>query len=330
VTVAIVGAAAVSPLGLGWRGLGERGAPQVATLLATSYPAVTGFEVPVIPEASDAGDAKSRRLMSRAARFAAIAAREAARDAAWAECGGVGYWLGVGASGGPVAEMVAIINASVDGGAVSLARLGAQGLQASNPLTTFQVLNNFTMCHGAILEGTTGPNGAFYSRGAGTVHALAEAVYAIESGDCDRALAGGADTALHPATWGELARGGFEGLVPAEGAGLLALAREAAAPLGFVEHVGVGEAGLAAARGAELCVLAPCGAAARSSLRDLAPDAPETIDVTAWRGEALAAAPALAWLAALARIVTGRARRAAILSLGPDGELGVVVLRGTS
>jgi hypothetical protein len=101
---------------------------------------------------------------------------------------------------------------------VSLARLGADGLLASNPLDTFRVLNNFTMCHGAILEGTTGPNGAFFSRGTGTVHALAEAVHAIESGDCERALAGGSDTALHPATWAELARDGFTDLVPSAGA----------------------------------------------------------------------------------------------------------------
>jgi len=321
--VAIVGAAAVSPLGLGWRALGDRGEPRAQTALRRSHPHVAGFEVPAIPEALDAGDAKSRRLMSRAARLAAMAARDALRDAGWTDRGGVGYWLGVGASGGSLSELVAVLELAMHDGGVSLARLGADGLLASNPLNTFQVLNNFTMCHGAILEGTTGPNGALFSRGAGTVHALAEAVYAIESGDCERALAGGADTALHPATWAELARDGFAELVPSEGAGLLALARDAAAPLAIVESAGVGDT--AAIRDADLYVLAPWGEPARARLRELARG--PSIDVTAWRGEALAAAPALAWLAALARIASGRARRAAVLSLGPDGELGVVVLR---
>ena len=47
---------------------------------------------------------------------------------------------------------------------------------ACNPLFAFQLMNNFTLCHGAIRGGLGGPNGAFFSRGAGTVRALAEAV----------------------------------------------------------------------------------------------------------------------------------------------------------
>lgn len=335
-TVAIVGAAAVSPLGLGWRGLSEPGHPNPASLLDASHPGVGGFEVPALSEALDAGDVKSRRLMSRSARFAAIAAREALREAGWQVRADVGYWLGVGASGGPLGEIVAMLRIALEDGEVSLARLGAEGLLASNPLHTFQVLNNFAMCHGAIVEGTCGPNGALYSRGAGTVHALAEAVYAIENGDCVRALAGGADTALHPVTWAELARDGLtaEGLVPSEGAGVLALARahDATAPLAIIEHVGVGDQP-GAVDGADLVVIAPWGEPPRVRLRELAgtgAGAHEVIDVTAMRGEALAATPALAWLAALDRIVARRARRAAVLSIGPDGELGVVVLRAPS
>ena len=163
--VAIVGAAAVSPLGLGWRGLGDAGDPRKATLLAATHPAVRGYEVPEMPEGRDAGDAKSRRLMSRSARFAAIAARDALREAAWPERGAVGYWLGVGASGGPLGEITAMLNIASEHGEVSLARLGGEGLQVSNPLQRFQVLNNFVMCHGAILEQVGGPNGALFSRG---------------------------------------------------------------------------------------------------------------------------------------------------------------------
>ena len=163
------------------------------------------------------------------------------------------------------------------------------------------------------------------------MHALGEAVYAIESGDGERAIAGGADTALHPVTWAELVRDGFAagGLVPSEGAGVVALARSAEAPLAIVEHVSVGDDS-GAANGADLVVIAPWGDPARTRLRELACDATEVLDVTAWRGEALAATPALAWLAALDRIVARRASRAAVLSIGPHGELGVVVLRGAA
>ncbi len=350
--VAIVGAAALGPHGLGWRGLGdlaERGLPSAATLLAATqsaatllaatHPGTRGLEVPAIAPDDDVPP-KALRLMSRAARFAAIVLREALREAGWTERAGVGYWLGVGASGGPLHELVAMLQLAREGDHVSLERLGREGLLASNPLQSFQVLNNFTMCHGAILEGTSGPNGALFSRGAGTVHALAEAIYAISDGDCARALAGGADTALHPVTWTELVRDGFAagGLVPSEGAAVLALADAAvtAAPLAFVEFAGVGgpaDAAAAHAPGAdaELVVIAPWGEHARELLHARAytgAGTREVIDATAQLGEALAATPALAWLVALDRIVSGRARSACVLSLGPDGELGTVVLRG--
>ena len=68
------------------------------------------------------------------------------------------------------------------------------------------------------------------------------------------------------------------------------------------------------------------GAPARAQLLELAAGRP-VLDVTAGLGESLAATPAIAWLVALDAIVAGRTRRAAILSLGIDGELGVVVLR---
>ena len=102
--------------------------------------------------------------------------------------------------------MIALLDESIEGGAFSLARFGEHGLGACNPLLAFQLMNNFTMCHGAILEGVGGPNGALFSRGAGTTAALIQAVHAIRQEDCDHAVAGGADSATHPVTRAELAR----------------------------------------------------------------------------------------------------------------------------
>ena len=329
--VAIVGAAAVSPRGIGWRGLSDPGSSHASTLLAATHPGVRGFEVPPIRADADVPP-KARRLMSRGAWLAAIAMRDALIDATWSDRADVGCWLGVGASGGPLVEMVAMLQIARDGDHVSMLRLGREGLLASNPLQSFQVLNNFTMCHGAILEGTSGPNGAFFSRGAGTAHALAEAVFAISDDDCRRALAGGSDTALHPVTWAELVRDGFAagGLVPSEGAAVLALANleDCCEPLAIVDHVGIGELSVPHA-GIDVVVIAPWGAAARDVLSEHA-KAIEVIDATAVLGEALAATPALAWTIALDRIASGRARGAAVLSLGPDGEPCTVLLRGHS
>jgi hypothetical protein len=297
------------------------------------------FEVPPIPASMDAGDGRSRKAMSRPARLAAIAAREALSGHPREAREGIGYFLGVGASGGPVGEMLAMLRPSLDEhDEVSLTRLGEQGLAASNPLFTFHVLNNFTLCHGAILEGTQGPSAAIFSRGGGTVRALAEAAAAIGDGDCDRALAGGADTALHTVTWSELGRDRFveRGLVPAEGAALILLARDGDAPICSLERAtlvpaqrrALGEALAEAPRiEADHVILAPWGEPARASLARFAAEASpgaEVLDVTRALGDSLAATPALAWACAIDAIASGASRRAVVLSAGIDGDLGVV------
>jgi hypothetical protein len=352
--VAVAGAGALSAFGPSWRGLGRavetRGVEPVASReLEATHPGTPAFEVPPIPASQDAGDGRARKAMSRPARLAAVGMREALAGAGWAEGREeIGCFLGVGASSGPIGEMVAMVRESLDErGSISPARLGAEGLAASNPLFTFHVLNNFTLCHGAILEGLSGPNAALFSRGGGTVTALREAMAAIADGDCDRALAGGADTAVHPVTWSELARDGFaaRGLVPGEGAALLALARPGAcaAPLCFVERATLHpgrcrtlDAVLAAVRAQagtlgriDRILIAPWGGPARDALDRLAGEAFPAVpvdDVTRSLGEALAATPALAWAAAVDQLASGDAGRVLVVSAGIDGDVGAVTL----
>jgi hypothetical protein len=333
VTVAIVGAAAISRHGAGWRGLGEALA--------------AGAVLPGVPALAPLGQPKVQKMMSRGAYLAASCLGALVRDAPLAPRSGCGYFLGVGASGGSLDDVIALLAESIAGGGFSLARFGDRGLGACNPLLAFQLMNNFTLCHGAILEGLGGPNAALFSRGAGTTAALIEAVHAIADQDCAHAIAGGADSALHPVTLAELARErpGTPALVPSEGAALLALqALEVAASdavLGVVEGCAIAS-GLARPlveaveeavtraelTGADLVVIAPWGPAVAAELRgwahDNAPDA-RVVDSSAL-GEALAASPALAWLAALDLLVAGRARRALVLSAGTDGDIGAVVL----
>jgi 3-oxoacyl-(acyl-carrier-protein) synthase len=335
-SVAIAGAGAVSAFGIGWRGLGRAVAggalrPRESVLLRESHPGTLASEVGEIPPRLDAGDARARKLMSRAARLSAIAMREALAEAGFREGRErIGAWMGVGASGLAMEDVPAIVSKSFTEGGLSLARLGDRGLAACNPLFTFQTLNNFSLCHGAILEGLGGPNAAFFSRGSGTTLALAEAFHAIRAGDCDRAVAGGADTALHPVTWAELRRDGFaaRGFLPGEGAALLALSSEGAPALGLLEGCGaIGSTSDLPAR-ADLVVLAPWGSPPRAVLRDMAatryPDAP-VVDAAAGLGDALAAAPALAWVVALDLLRPGE--RAVVLSAGTDGDLTSAVFR---
>jgi hypothetical protein len=324
--VYLAGAAALTPFGLGWRGLAARAA-------AHEPPART--EVPALAPHDDPCEPRQRKMMSRAAYLAAAVVHAALREPAVAELearpADTGLFLGVGASGGEIPELEAILRESVAGDAFQLERFGDAGLRAANPLFAFQLMNNFTLCHAAILAGLEGPNAAFFSRGAGTVRALREAAFAVAEGQASVALAGGADSALYPVTAFELARGGAP-LPPSEGAAVLALAarpvertrvrlvRAEVAP-SFSFEAQRGE------RGPSLLVVTASDPAARAVLAAAArPDEAETVVLDGVLGETLAAAPALAWAVAFDWLAGRRHGQARILSRGRDGELGVVEL----
>jgi beta-ketoacyl synthase-like protein len=321
--IPVVGAGALSAAGLGRQAivdgmLARGGAPPSAA-------------VPEDALDADPTPARARGRVSRSAVLAAIAARGALSDAGWTDQRQeLGFFLGVGASGGALGEIEAILRASLEGGALSLARLGAVGLGVSNPLFTFSTLHNFTLCHSAILEGTGGPNAAFFSRGGGTLVALAEAVQALRDGDCSRTLVGGADTALHPVTWAELVEQGraIDGLVPGEGSAILALG-SGGRPMANLEYHAINALpGSLSAAGLSHVVLAPWGDPPRRRLAALArqhfPGA-RLLDVTSRLGECLAAQPALGWAAAVELVVRGAASRVLVLSEGLDGVTGSVV-----
>ncbi len=338
--VPIVGAGAVSAHGRGWRGLGQiltsvRCQPTPSIELAVSHPGTLSFEVESLTAPESVVEKRARLLMSRSAVLASMASAAVLHDADWREgLEDVGFYLGVGASGGSIEQLTALLAASVRDHELSLTRFGEEGLAAVNPLFAFQLMNNFTLCHSAILHGTQGPNAAFFSRGTGTVVALLEAAHAVLGGECDRALAGGADSSVHAVTWAELVREGWaeRGLVPGEGAALLALARPTASgrALGFLEYVSVtGHAGLDGS-GVDAVIVAPWGPPARESIAAFAdavlPGCP-VLDVSMVLGESLAASPALAWAVALDLLASEQLARVVVVSHGLDGDVGIVALR---
>ncbi|HEY5935199.1 MAG TPA: beta-ketoacyl synthase N-terminal-like domain-containing protein [Kofleriaceae bacterium] len=371
--VAVVGAAALARHGSGWRGLGEAIA--------------RGTSLDAMPDEQPLANPRARKMMSRGAYLAARCLHDLVAEVGWdvATRERAGYYLGVGASGGSLADVTALLDASIVDHQFSTVAFGERGLAACNPLLAFQLMNNFTLCHGAILEGIGGPNSALFSRGAGTVAALLEAVHAIRDGECDHAIAGGADSALHPVTQAELSRDGFveRGLVPTEGAGLLGLSAMGAG-LATIEGVAVANGtsrgldrdrvvadgrredvdvigrviddavtrarGLASKPvlentptpdghetaghdGVDVVVIAPWGPPAADLLATWArarhPNA-LVVDLSLVLGNALAASPALAWIAALDLLGSRRASRALVVSLGTDGDLGVVMMRGAT
>jgi 3-oxoacyl-(acyl-carrier-protein) synthase len=330
VSVAITRTAALSGFGAGTHGL--------ARALATGAP------LPGMPAEQALASPRTRKLMSRAAYLAARCLAELLRDDA-RDRARLGYFLGVGASGGALDDVTALLEESIVDGAFSLERFGDRGLAACNPLLAFQLMNNFTMCHGAILETIGGCNSAVFSRGAGTIAALGEAVHAVRAGECDRAIAGAADMATHPVTVAELTRDGFiaRGLVPADGAALVLLERappdEAAVIIEGCAHASgrgshLGEAIDAAVARAQRTrsevghvVIAPWGPPAGDALRSLVaarwPDA-AVVD-TAALGDSLAASPALAVIAGV-DLLASSPGHVVVVTLGVDGDPGIVSL----
>ena len=335
--VAITHTAALSAFGAGTRG--------IARALSTAIP-LAG-----LPPEEPLAAPRARKMMSRAAYLAARCLAELLRGVGGESVvarESIAYYLGVGGSAGSLDDVTALLDVSIVDGAFSLARFGDRGLAACNPLLAFQLMNNFTLCHGAILEGLGGPNGALFSRGAGTVAAIAEALHAIRSGEAALAITGGADVATHPVAIAELAREGFlaRGLVPGDGVALLALAASTSEDDVAIEGVAhasgrdrsvalaiedaLARAYRSAAREGgvvDIVILAPWGRPAADALRSLAstrfPDA-TTIDTSAL-GETLAASAALAVLVAVDAL-RDRRGRAIVLSLGVDGDPGVVLL----
>ncbi len=354
--VAIAGSAAISRFGATARGLGR------ALIDETPLPGVPAETPLANPRARNV-----RKMMSRGAYLAAAALGDLMREVGWVaeQREGAGYFLGVGASGGSLDDVSALLDASIVGdagnvgasstgasstAAFSTAAFGDRGLAACNPLLAFQLMNNFTLAHGAILEGLGGPNGALFSRGSGTTAALIEAVHAIASGDCDRAIAGGADSATHPVTVAELAREDFvrRGLLASEGAGLLALVCANAKANARPEIVIAGCA-IASSRGRSLTA-AISDAAERALAMSASPTSVDVIVVAAWGppavdaiaswartrfpsarlvdttalGATLAAGPALGWIAAVDLLET-TAQRALVIDAGVDGDAGAVL-----
>jgi len=285
---------------------------------------------------------RARKMMSRSAYLAARCLADLL-PAISADRTAIAYYLGVGGSAGSLDDVTRLLDASIAGEVFSLPAFGDRGLAACNPLLAFQLMNNFTMCHGAILEGLGGPNGAIFSRGAGTIAALAEAVHAVRAGDASCAITGGADVATHPVTLAELARDGHlaRGMVPADGAALIALG-----PSTSNDDVIVEGCAHASGRGRPIAdaiddalarsrasgtpnkvVLAPWGPPATDALVSFAatrfPNV-RAIDTSA-RGETLAASAAFAVVAGIDAL-GGAPGRAVVITLGVDGDPGVVVL----
>lgn len=273
--------------------------------------------------------AKHRKLMARAAALSTAVVGEVLASRPEIDRTGAGLFAGVGASDAGLGDFQGLVRASLAEGALCYARLGAAGLAACHPLFAFRIMNNFTLTHPAIAEGLRGPNAAFFSRGAATVHALIEAAWSITEGSCAHALVLGADSSEHPLTLDELAREGHA-VTPSEAAAVLVLARHddphaqavlLAAELGrlppgrsLVERLDAFAPRVCAV---VLHVQNPDDR--QALLAHMRADGRAVTDLAAISGTTLAAGPIIGACLAVAMIARGAAERVVVVDLDWDG-----------
>lgn len=363
--LAVLSAGVLSPLG---RGL-QAQLPRIPTTThvptthesacrveLTAAVAPRGLHVTDLEQSEDPASARQRKLMSRSARLLAVALHDALRGGElsppYTDCGA---FFGVGSSGGALPDLTALVRRSIDDHGFSMKRLGEAGLYACSPLFSFQIMNNFTLCHSAIREGLGGPSDLFFSRGGGTAQALQAAAWSLQAGECSLCIVGAADTAHYEMTDGELRRSGVldAGLVPSEGAAALTLTTLAQATtlqkppalLTGCAHFPCGDActdldgtvrnaappatlvaltaALQKAPQPDVIVCALWSQALRTWLASQRQTQTLIIDAHLVLGEALAATPALAWCLALSLLDSNQASHARVICCGPDGAVGV-------
>lgn len=363
--LAVLSVGVLSPLGRGLQAQLPRSATTsheptthegACQVEVTADVAPRGLYVADLEHHEDPASARQRKLMSRSARLLAVALHDALRTAAlsppYTDCGA---FFGVGSSGGALPDLSALVRRSIDDHGFSMKRLGEAGLYACSPLFSFQIMNNFTLCHSAIREGLGGPSDLFFSRGGGTAQALQAAAWSLQAGECSRCIVGAADTAHYEMTDGELRRGGVmnAGVVPSEGAAALILTTQARAttqgkPLALLTscaHFPCGDvcsdldgtvldaapqativaltAALTKAPQPDVIVCALWSQALRTWLTSQPRATSLIIDAHVVLGEALAATPALAWCLALSLLDRHQASSARVICCGLDGAVGV-------
>jgi hypothetical protein len=297
------------------------------TLLRSDAPLSAVFsgqlaaELDELPAPMSRVEARARRMMSRGAALAAVAAADlvATGDAAALPADELeehAFFMGVGPSGGDLNQIATLLATGQHGATLDLSVLGREGLSAAHPLLGFSLMNNFTLCHTAIAHGLRGPNAAFFSRGGGTWAALEEAVATLDERRAKGAWVGGADAGTHLTTWEETLREVDHARAPGEGAALLRLGTEPSAVR--LRRLAPLEGGLPDVAG-HLVISVLETERAVSRFGGLSGGA-HHFDLCAIIGSCLAAGPALGWAAAYGLLQAGLGSCAAVVAEGVDGE----------
>ncbi len=275
----ITGLGIVSPIGLDvasfWEALcqGRSGVRSISSFDASGLPIHLGGEIVGFDAKNyiDKKERKSLKVMSRSIQLAVAAAQLALDDARvdkqQLDPTRFGVAFGAGLIATELEELGAAAQMSANGqpGVVDLEKWAGEGLACMPPLWMLKYLPNMLACHVSILHNAQGPNNTITENEVASLLALGEAYRILRRDQADFFLAGGADSKINPLSLvrhslfaplsrrteaPEQACRPFErdrdGIVPGEGAGVLALeelehARRRGARI-YAEVVGFGAA----------------------------------------------------------------------------------------
>ncbi len=213
--VVITGIGAVTPFGVGREAFddavlaGRSAAAPITQFDVSALPTRFAAQVPLCDEDLDPliENQKSAKNMSRAMKFAVIAAREAVEQAGLdmnkLDPRRTGTAIGIGGLGlrdlGATLQSMEILSDSIQGQATcSPGRIWRDTLDRMNPLTPLKELPNMAAAHIAINHNARGPSLTLSTACVSSSQAIGEAYRQIKYGLADVMLAGGSDSMTNP------------------------------------------------------------------------------------------------------------------------------------
>lgn len=208
--VVVTGLGVLSPNGLGkeafWSACseGRSGVGPIRAFDASGHAVRIAGEVapidpaPYVPESQR----KSLAILSRAMRFAIVAAGQAVADSGLdfsrEERPRIAVMMGAGMIPYELSELAPLLNGSLRDGQFDPTALGRTHGEGLPSLWLLKYLPNMISAHISLCFGAEGPNSTVTTACAAGTQAVGEAFRSIARGDADLALAGGADSRLDP------------------------------------------------------------------------------------------------------------------------------------
>ena len=215
--VVITGLGAISPLGLTvsemWEGLcaGKCGIGRITAFDPAGFSCKLAGQVPYykIQQYVPKSYRKAVKLMCRDIELAVIAANEALTDSGFVtkaidpenvnvDPERMAINIGAGLISCDLVELAPAVAASISDGRFDIHKWGKYGLELVPPLWLLKYLPNMLACHVGIIHDIQGPSNSITCAETGGLLAISEASQVIARGDCDIALAGGAESKVNP------------------------------------------------------------------------------------------------------------------------------------